>query len=921
MQKGVRVRIAEDALERPRLERTGSGSDYQRLNRVGSDYSHALDAESCSSRFKTRNRLSTDYSQRLRGVSTDSQPHYVGPTQLTRADRTESTSSVGSHYGSERWRPRLLSNSHFASGTISEGDESMDKVPSLHRKRSQSFAGGDHNIYVQESSLCEELCEALKKRCYASQRHRKSTAVIREEMINVASRDDDTFEVNVLKDEGFLNEDLCRVVYAEHRDDPEPELLQHMRLNLTGGIDCCGELWYDEKYFWFFYLIISVIFNIASLILMNWGIFHSCVQGIQFSLQTLDKDLQHPSAWKIWGGLVNMTSDISSATQRTTHQVERQSSLNKMVFQHIHDSDTQHRFLYIAAFVAVWEGGWVVAKVFHSLYLSCVFCFDSSEYRRYQALRIFFLRLLPQFSTFSVLKLMAKVHPTIIYNGFINNLNDSAWRSTRIGMVGSSTCFVLEQVLAAVAALCAFAVKILAVGFALLDTNLPWFLRYGSCLSLMVQCMGCILMEHVLQDRLLLFVFGGEDATYQDDEAAYKNVYECRLTKQIWSMWWDKEGTFVERLRYKFKAIVLLATFDHYDMQKLLVMPAAIGLNIKSQPPSNFYGSSLAARFNSRSSNDETDEWAQEIEQDFDMNLSGAGPMLRRGTGLTPIQEVSPRQSRVPDSPLHNLADLQFERSAVSTQSKSGDEEQSAVPSSSSLMQKLGTKKPRAKTEPVWNMQITSPHGTSHPLFPRTDEGDNSLTPRDPEPPQAASERPDQSSVLPDVILPSASPPIAPPRGPVNLPIASRDGSTDTAPTEGSREPLLEPPRGPREVRYEMAPPGGDEDCTPLNASPQGSGDVTSERALSSGEARGSHDARFEGVSRSEHGIRELQMHAGFSPRKSLQSEDSNESSNSRDRICRHDSKESTGMRAVTRAMERVTPRDADSHWADGEAV
>merc|ERR1712151_231044 len=75
--------------------------------------------------------------------------------------------------------------------------------------------------------------------------------------------------------------------------------------------------------------------------------------------------------------------------------------------------------------------------------------------------------------------------------------------------------------------------------------------------------MGCVVMEIVLQDRLFLFAFGGQDAEYRDDEDALKNVYEARLGKQIWSEYWENG--------YRFKALVLLATFDHYDLQNLMV--------------------------------------------------------------------------------------------------------------------------------------------------------------------------------------------------------------------------------------------------------------------------------------------------------------------------------------------------------------
>jgi hypothetical protein len=171
------------------------------------------------------------------------------------------------------------------------------------------------------------------------------------------------------------------------------------------------------------------------------------------------------------------------------------------------------------------------------------------------------------------MKLMTKVHPSLLYQEFVNYTKESSWRATRLGRISSASVFLLTQFSFGAAALCALAIKIL-VGLKLLDSDLPWFFRLCNLLALMVQCMGCILMEQVLQDRLFLFVFGGQDASYQDDEQAYKNVYQCRIAKQIWMDLWEQGDRWK-----KLKAIVLLATFDHYDLQKLVIEADDIDLN------------------------------------------------------------------------------------------------------------------------------------------------------------------------------------------------------------------------------------------------------------------------------------------------------------------------------------------------------
>jgi len=79
-------------------------------------------------------------------------------------------------------------------------------------------------------------------------------------------------------------------------------------------------------------------------------------------------------------------------------------------------------------------------------------------------------------------------------------------------------------------------------------------------------------MEIVLQDRLFLFMFGGRDATYKEDQLAYKNVYECRVAKTIWETYWHgKVAGNPGGRRQRLKALVMLATFDHYDLQMLVM--------------------------------------------------------------------------------------------------------------------------------------------------------------------------------------------------------------------------------------------------------------------------------------------------------------------------------------------------------------
>merc|ERR1719277_2590473 len=104
-------------------------------------------------------------------------------------------------------------------------------------------------------------------------------------------------------------------------------------------------------------------------------------------------------------------------------------------------------------------------------------------------------------------------------------------------------------------ALGAFCVKSVVIGAKLINPSYNFYRSAGEALALLNSCVGTILLEQQLQDRLFLFIFGGSDAEYQDDERALRNVYRSRVVGSIWSAYW-KPGT-------RWKAVAFMSTLDH----------------------------------------------------------------------------------------------------------------------------------------------------------------------------------------------------------------------------------------------------------------------------------------------------------------------------------------------------------------------
>lgn len=228
------------------------------------------------------------------------------------------------------------------------------------------------------------------------------------------------------------------------------------------------------------------------------------------------------------------------------------------IFRHIEDADTRAKVLTVAGAVASFEVIYILWYMVHIVNTILVFALGTSEFRSYEAVMELVRLTIPQMSTFSALKLIGRVHPALVYDEF-----QYFYSHHRFSWVASLTWFILSRLFLALTAVSAFAVKVLAVGFRFINPHILWTARWAAVVALLNNCMGIVLFERLLQDRLFLFVFGGQDTEYQDDERALLHVYQSRIAKKIWTTYWSTG----QRL----KAVVLLVTLDHYDLQRLLI--------------------------------------------------------------------------------------------------------------------------------------------------------------------------------------------------------------------------------------------------------------------------------------------------------------------------------------------------------------
>merc|ERR1712226_913580 len=113
---------------------------------------------------------------------------------------------------------------------------------------------------------------------------------------------------------------------------------------------------------------------------------------------------------------------------------------------------------------------------------------ERSEYRAFHSIMFFFQKVFPQLGTFSAIKLMARVHPSLIYNEYLYFINESEWRSGPTKWI-VTTWFFVKQILCTLAAVGAFATKLLVVGNKLTNPHYTVLYRLANAIALLDQCM------------------------------------------------------------------------------------------------------------------------------------------------------------------------------------------------------------------------------------------------------------------------------------------------------------------------------------------------------------------------------------------------------------------------------------------------
>lgn len=411
------------------------------------------------------------------------------------------------------------------------------------------------------------------------------------------------FEIEHLKEAGLNLDAITRYVYEHLHNQKLPNFMQFVTIDQDGGLDRVDKLWYNQRVFWAVVLLAFVSMNVIYLIVINYDIFWSFTTHIWAETQQETTDLLRHKT-------LNTMSDNTEKLLQNAEESAKGSEAVDIYF-HIEDPERRTKILVVAGIVGTVEVLWVLIKVIHALYQCLVFMTFTGreqEYRRYRTAIHLFLDSLPVLSTFSLLKFVSFVHPSMIATHYFEHLQDRWFLPNHwLGGVLTTIYFVSTRLILAAAAVAAFATKLLSVALKLVDPRYKFTTMFVETGLLMNQCMGCVLFERVLQDRLFLFMFGGSDSDFREDEQALKGVYRCRLAKEIWDVYWTKAKTC-----HGWKALVMMMTLDHFDLQMLLIDDTCTHAHSSSEDVKNKHRSPnqniMGGHENSREMRDRSDK-------------------------------------------------------------------------------------------------------------------------------------------------------------------------------------------------------------------------------------------------------------------------------------------------------------------------
>jgi len=190
---------------------------------------------------------------------------------------------------------------------------------------------------------------------------------------------------------------------------------------------------------------------------------------------------------------------------------------------------------------------------------------EESDFARWSYVASVCWHYVPQLSTFSAMRLLYFVTPSVAgTQGYVvfflvkEQLVQSTTCLQRLKALTPMLWFLLTRAFALLIGVDAFVIKIRIAH----EYTQGEHFDASSALSLFVflfQVLGVVNLNWFVRERLLIFIFGGEDGNVDQEEKDRWNVWKALITRKVY----DIHGLFA--------GTVVMLGFDDYDFQMLVL--------------------------------------------------------------------------------------------------------------------------------------------------------------------------------------------------------------------------------------------------------------------------------------------------------------------------------------------------------------
>lgn len=347
-------------------------------------------------------------------------------------------------------------------------------------------------------------------------------------------------EETMVEEAERIKKHLRTVLWEEFRDQKEPKFFDNIAIAEDGGLTHVVPEFRDDPTFWVRYITAATtvwfaFFNTVSIIRND----------VKICLSTVTTHRGPVVIPKLFNGVVNY-------------------GLRLIGYQ-------ENFFFPGVKLLAICELAVLLILVGNCFYRVWMMYFDKKEYRQWLGAAILAWDLIPALSVFSAFGLLYYVTPVVLSMHITQKIQDLLDDDNESGLANSipvTICkvllFVFSRLLAGIVGFDAFEFKFWMVAEDMLSVNLT-FWEFMNIAMFLVQVMGIVKLSIFIRERILVFIFAGEDGVLEHSEMASLDVFNALLVRKIMTCY------------SKIQGITLMLSFSDIDFQRMVLNEKTCG--------------------------------------------------------------------------------------------------------------------------------------------------------------------------------------------------------------------------------------------------------------------------------------------------------------------------------------------------------